>query len=73
MYLMQELGVDRNSVNLWSGLVFSASFAISAIMAPIWGKLADTKGKRLMAIRASLMLSIAVSAFGDLSVSDCLA
>ena len=58
MYLMQELGVDRNSVNLWSGLVFSASFAISAIMAPIWGKLADTKGKRLMAIRASLMLSI---------------
>lgn len=58
MYLTEELGVGEDSVHLWSGLVFSASFVVSAIMAPIWGKLADTKGKRLMAIRASLMLSI---------------
>ena len=58
MYLTQELGVDADSVNLWSGIVFSATFLVSAIMAPIWGRLADTKGKRLMAIRASLLLSI---------------
>ena len=58
MYLTRELGVTENSVHLWSGIVFSASFLISAIMAPIWGKMADTRGKRTMALRASFLLSI---------------
>lgn len=58
MYLTHELGVDPSTVNIWSGVVFSSSFAVSAIMAPIWGRMADKKGKRLMAIRASLLLSI---------------
>lgn len=58
MYLTRELGVDAASVNIWSGIVFSASFAVSAVMAPFWGKLADKKGKRLMALRASLLLAI---------------
>lgn len=58
MYLTRELGVDASSVNIWSGVVFSSTFAVSAIMAPIWGRLADKKGKRLMAIRSSLLLAI---------------
>ena len=58
MYLTHELGVSPKHVNLWSCAVFSASFIVSAIMAPIWGRLADTRGKRLMAIRASLLLSV---------------
>lgn len=58
MYLTHDLGVDAASVNIWSGIVFSSSFVVSAIMAPLWGRLADKKGKRLMAIRASLLLAI---------------
>lgn len=58
MYLTHELGVDQEHVNLWSGIVFSASFLMSAVMAPIWGRLADTRGKRAMAIRASFLLSV---------------
>lgn len=58
MYLTMELGVSQTDVNIWSGIVFSASFLVSAIMAPIWGKMADTKGKRIMAMRASFLLSI---------------
>ena len=58
MYLLQELGVDAASVNLWSGIVFSSTFVVSAVMAPIWGRMADTRGKRVMAIRASLLLAI---------------
>lgn len=58
MYLTQELGVAASSVNLWSGIVFSSTFVVSAVMAPIWGRMADTKGKRLMAIRASLLLAV---------------
>ena len=58
MYLTRELGVPMEDVNLWAGVVFSSTFVVSAVMAPIWGRMADTRGKRLMAIRASLLLSV---------------
>lgn len=58
MYLIQELGVEAAQVNLWSGLVFSATFVVSAVMAPIWGKMADKKGKKLMAVRSSMGLAL---------------
>ena len=58
LYLTTELGVAPEHVNLWSGIVFSSTFLISAVMAPIWGRMADKRGKRLMAIRASFLLSI---------------
>ena len=58
MYLTNELGVDDTSVSLWAGLSFSVSFFVSAVMAPIWGRIADRKGKRLMAMRASLLIAI---------------
>ncbi len=59
LYLPQELGVQSDDVAIWSGIVFSASFAVSAVMAPVWGSMADRKGKRIMAIRAALFLAIA--------------
>ena len=58
MYLTHELGVTPEHVNLWAGVVFSATFVVSSIMAPIWGRLADTRGKRVMAIRASFLLAV---------------
>ena len=58
MYLTRELGVTAASVNLWSGIVFSSTFLVSAVMAPIWGRMADKRGKRMMALRASFLLSI---------------
>ncbi len=58
LYLTTELGVGPEAVNLWSGIVFSGSFVVSAVMAPIWGRMADTKGKRVMAIRASFLLAV---------------
>ncbi|MFC2638634.1 MAG: MFS transporter [Mitsuokella sp.] len=58
MYLTRDLGVSADAVHLWSGIVFSSTFLVSAIMAPIWGRMADTKGKRAMAMRASFLLSV---------------
>ena len=58
MYLTNELGVDDTSVSLWAGLSFSVTFFVSAVMAPIWGRIADRKGKRLMAMRASLLIAV---------------
>ena len=58
MYLMNELGVGADEVKMWNGAIFSITFLIGGIMAPIWGKMADTKGKKMMAMRAGAGLAI---------------
>ncbi len=58
MYLIDDLGVSVADVNWWSGLIFSITFLISGLMAPVWGALADRKSRKLMAIRAALCLAI---------------
>jgi DHA1 family multidrug resistance protein-like MFS transporter len=55
LYLF-DLGVSGKTVHLWSGLIFSISFLMSAIIMPYWGRLADRAGKRRMVIRAGLSL-----------------
>lgn len=65
MYLIQELGVEASGVNWWSGIIFSVTFLISGLMAPVWGAIADRKSRKLMAIRAAscLALSYLLGAF----------
>ncbi len=63
VYLL-ELGADQNTVAVWSGFVFSITFFIAGVMAPVWGKLADKQGKKKMVIRAGLALTIAYSMCG---------
>lgn len=57
LYLM-ELGVTGKDVNFWTGLVFSVCFLVAGVMGPVWGKLADTKGKKRMVIRASVLIGL---------------
>ena len=57
VYLL-KLGVEQEQLALWSGLSFSISFFIAAIMAPVWGRLADQHGKKLMAIRAGILIGL---------------
>lgn len=58
MYLIRELGVPQSDVKMWSGVVFSVTFLIGGIMAPIWGKMTDKHGKKPMAIRSGLGLAL---------------
>lgn len=58
MYLMNELGVSADDVKMWNGAIFSITFLIGGIMAPIWGKMADTRGKKMMAVRAGAGLAL---------------
>ncbi|MDY3982491.1 MAG: MFS transporter [Veillonellaceae bacterium] len=57
VYLFQ-LGVGSGDVEMWSGAVFSITFFVAGIMAPIWGKMADRKGKKLMLIRAAFFIGL---------------
>jgi MFS transporter, DHA1 family, multidrug resistance protein len=53
-YYIQSLGVtDVGQVALWSGLCASATALGLAVMAPVWGVLADRYGRKLMILRAT--------------------
>ncbi|MBM6606423.1 multidrug efflux MFS transporter [Enterobacteriaceae bacterium RIT814] len=58
---VSQLGVSSHeALSMWSGLTFSVTFLISAIVSPMWGSLADRKGRKLMLLRASLGMAIAI-------------
>lgn len=58
---ISQLGVtSHEALSMWSGLTFSVTFLISAIVSPMWGSLADSKGRKLMLLRASLGMAIAI-------------
>ncbi len=59
LYLSIELQADPASVNMWTGAIYAVCFAITAVMAPIWGKMSDSRGKKLMVIRSSSLIAIA--------------
>ena len=57
VYLL-ELGTPEDEIELWSALVFSSCFLIAGVMAPVWGKISDTHGKKSMALRSSVLLAL---------------
>ncbi|MBK4715804.1 MULTISPECIES: multidrug efflux MFS transporter [Tenebrionibacter/Tenebrionicola group] len=58
---VEQLGVSSHqALSMWSGLTFSITFLVSAIVSPVWGNLADRKGRKLMLLRASLGMAIAI-------------
>jgi len=64
-FYLKDLGVtDPDSVKIWSGLVFSAPFMVSAFMQPIWGVLGDRYGRKPMVVRAMIALGLANIAMG---------
>lgn len=62
---IKELGImDEHAIIHWSGIIYSATFFTAALTAPLWGKLSDRYGRKLMLIRASLGMAIAMSLMG---------
>ena len=62
---LQSLGVKGNSsIAHWSAVAYGATFLTAAITAPLWGRLADKYGRKLMLIRASLGMAVAMSLMG---------
>jgi DHA1 family multidrug resistance protein-like MFS transporter len=58
---LEQLGVTGGeSLSLWSGLTFSITFVISAAVAPLWGSLADRKGRKLMLLRAAFGMGVVI-------------
>jgi DHA1 family multidrug resistance protein-like MFS transporter len=64
-YFVQELGItETNQVAYWSGLLISAHGVTMAVVAPIWGSLADRHGRKIMVARAMFGGAVVISLMG---------
>ncbi len=62
---VRQLGVtDQAAVVQWSGIAFGATFFVAALCQPLWGHLADLYGRKLMLVRASLGMAVAMAVTG---------
>ncbi|WP_246797353.1 MFS transporter [Burkholderia perseverans] len=62
---VEQLGArDPAAIVQWSGIAYGATFFTAALTAPLWGRLADRYGRKLMLIRASLGMAIVMSLMG---------
>jgi DHA1 family multidrug resistance protein-like MFS transporter len=62
---VQELGVeDPGRAAAWAGFINGASGATMALVAPLWGRLSDRMGRKLMLLRATLAAVVVVGSMG---------
>ena len=62
---VEQLGVkDPAAIVQWSGVAYGATFFTAALVAPLWGRMADRYGRKLMLIRASLGMAVAMALIG---------
>jgi DHA1 family multidrug resistance protein-like MFS transporter len=60
-FYIQELGVVKpDEIKIYVGILNAAPAVAMAVMAPIWGVLADRWGKKLMLLRAMLFASLII-------------
>lgn len=57
---LPQIGVSgAAAINLWAGVLAFVSPLLAAVMSPIWGRVADRRGRRLMVLRSC----VAIGAF----------
>ena len=54
---IEELGVKGDMVEWYTGLSVAISALASALVSPVWGRLADRYGRKPMMIRASMVMT----------------
>ncbi|SKC46215.1 MFS transporter [Maledivibacter halophilus] len=64
-FYIQKMGVtDPDKIKLFTGILSTAPAITMAIMSPIWGKLSDRFGRKLMILRAMVAAVIVIGAMG---------
>ncbi len=61
-FFLKDIGASSfSSQALWAGAINAGGALIMAVSAPIWGIVADRRGRKLMVLRAMFMASFTVS------------
>jgi MFS family permease len=62
---VEQLGVEGHAAIVqWSGIAYGATFLAAALVAPLWGRLGDRYGRKLMLVRASFGMAVTMSLMG---------
>ncbi|WP_040676422.1 MFS transporter [Paenibacillus sanguinis] len=65
LYLARDLHVQgEQAIGLWAGSIFAANFATAFIFQPLWGKLADKYGRKIMLLRSGFGMAIVITLMG---------
>ncbi|PEH05616.1 MFS transporter [Lactobacillus sp. UMNPBX4] len=64
LYINTLGNFSHQQLNFWSGIVYSGTFIVSAVVSPWWGKLADKKGRKPMILRAGIGMSVVITCMG---------
>ena len=58
-HYLSLLGVETASaVDLWAGILNGVTSFIAAFASPVWGRVADRRGRKLMLVRSSLAIGL---------------
>jgi DHA1 family multidrug resistance protein-like MFS transporter len=62
---IQEMGItDPDQLAVWAGVIFAGNFVTSFIFQPIWGRLADRYGRKLMLLRSGFGMALVMTLMG---------
>jgi DHA1 family multidrug resistance protein-like MFS transporter len=62
---VHELGVtDPAQMAIWSGVLMAVTPAVSALLGPLWGRLSDRVGRKIMLIRSLAGFVVIIAAMG---------
>ena len=64
LYVEQLGAKDPTAIVQWSSYAFSATFIGTGITAPLWGRLADEYGRKVMVVRAAVAMAIVMALIG---------
>jgi MFS transporter, DHA1 family, multidrug resistance protein len=63
--LLPELGVETASaVAMWAGVLNGVTSFVAAFASPVWGRVADRHGRKLMLLRSSLAIGVFTALMG---------
>jgi DHA1 family multidrug resistance protein-like MFS transporter len=63
--LLPELGVETASaVDLWAGILNGVTSFVAAFASPVWGRVADRRGRKLMLLRSSIAIGLFTALMG---------
>jgi MFS family permease len=64
IYIQQMGERDLGAIAMWTGLSLGVTPAMTALFAPLWGRLADRFGRKLMVLRSLASFVILMAAMG---------
>jgi len=62
---LPDLGVHNpRAIDLWTGVLNGVTALVAAFVSPLWGRLSDRKGRKLMLLRSGIAVSLFTTCMG---------